>query len=246
MEIQRHKICWDDEKVSRLWNYYSTTVPYSEIYFSKLFGTKLLTKSGLPLDQELLVLDFGCGPGNIWDHLQSLGAKWKYTGVDFSSEAVAQIQHKAGTSSHFVGAHHITGLPTLFPSCSFDVILLFEVLEHLNDSYLENTLSEAGRLLKDGGIMVVSTPNEELLAECEKFCPECGAIFHEWQHVRSWSLDTLTRYVGKFGFTIVKYEKLDFSATRLIDKIIRGIKFILNMNVKRPHMIALFQKMPVR
>jgi 2-polyprenyl-3-methyl-5-hydroxy-6-metoxy-1,4-benzoquinol methylase len=198
------------------------------------------------MDQELSVLDFGCGPGYIWDHLQSLGARWKYTGIDFSADAVSQLERKAITSARFVGAHHITRLPTFLPPGSFDAILLFEVLEHLSDTYLEETVEEVGRLLKDGGVLVVSTPNEERLSDAEKYCPECGAIFHEWQHVRSWSLSMLSKYIEEFGFRIVTHEELDFSATGLLHKIIRGIKIILNKEVKRPHLIAVFRKIPAR
>lgn len=59
--FKEHEIEWGDRKVSRLWNYYSRTPPYSEIYFSKLFGHHILRQSGLPLRESLVVLDFGCG-----------------------------------------------------------------------------------------------------------------------------------------------------------------------------------------
>lgn len=245
MDIQRHKIVWTDEKVSRLWNYYATTIPYSEIFFSKLFGSKLIVKSGLPLDEELSVLDFGCGPGYIWEHLLTVDAKWNYTGIDFSADGVSQLLYKAGTHSQFRGAHHITSMPTPFPPQSFDVILLFEVLEHLNDRYLAGTMEEVSRLLKVGGVAVISTPNEERLSDSEKFCPECGAIFHEWQHVRSWELGSLTDYVEKYGFRRMSYQRLNFTTTSMIHKFIRIVKIMLNKKINEPHLIVSFQKTSV-
>jgi hypothetical protein len=46
---REHILEWMDEKVSRLWDYYARTHPYCDIYFSKVFGDRILKKSGLPV-----------------------------------------------------------------------------------------------------------------------------------------------------------------------------------------------------
>jgi 2-polyprenyl-3-methyl-5-hydroxy-6-metoxy-1,4-benzoquinol methylase len=213
--FKEHGIEWDDKKVSRLWDYYSRTTPYSEIYFSKLFGHHILRQSGLPLEAPLKVLDFGCGPGFIWDHLQGIGANWQYTALDFSPDSVKKLIEKATGNENFKGAQHVSSLPTDLPELQFDVILLFEVVEHLNDAYLGGTLAEVARLLKQGGVVVISTPNEEDLSMSQKFCPECGAIFHEYQHVRNWSVGGLTTCLKPYGVNWSISKTLDFTTQDL-------------------------------
>jgi len=239
----KHTIDWDDDKVSRLWDYYSITPPYSDIYFSKVFGRNLLKKSGIPLHEPISVLDFGCGPGFIWDHLSATGINWFYSGVDFSSDAVNILSQKAVGHKQFKGAHHVTRLPLDLPSSHFDAILLFEVVEHLNDTYLDETFREVSRVLKDGGMVIVSTPNEENLADATKFCPDCGAIFHEWQHVRSWSVTSLKTCMAKYGFRVVKAQKLDFSTQGILHQLFVLSKKLLGIKIRQPHLIVSFQKL---
>lgn len=241
MRPVEHHIQWDKEKVSRIWDYYSRTVPYSELYFSKLFGHKILRKTRLSLDSSLSVLDFGCGPGFLWEHVKRLGAKWKYTGLDFSAESVKKLTEKASGDIQFGGAVHATRLPTHLAEGTFNAILLCEVVEHLNDEELEKTLVECRRLLASGGTLIVTTPNDEDLSRAMKFCPECCSVFHEWQHVRTWRQDTLETYMAQHGFKQSFSDVTDFSAQGIIG-IAKHVKGILTGKVFKPHMIAGFTK----
>lgn len=237
-----HPIQWDDAKVSRLWDYYARTPPYSEIYFSKLFGDQMLLRSGLPLGESLIVLDFGCGPGFIWEHMLKLGATWRYTALDFSPDSVQKAQQRGRGHPQFDGATQVTGLPSSLPSGHYDAVLLFEVVEHLNDSHLDGTIREVTRLLKPGGVVVVSTPNEEQLADATHFCPECGAVYHEWQHVRSWSVPSLARYLAHHGLQLRNAQTLDFRANSLKRKLLKLGRRMMHGKRPEPHMIAVFQK----
>ena len=242
-----HEIEWDDSKVSRLWNYYSRTPPYSDIYFSKLYGHHILRQSGLPLRESLEVLDFGCGPGFIWDHLRRIGAHWQYTALDFSPDSIKKVIEKAGGHKNYKGAKHVSSLPAEIPDSNFDVVLLFEVVEHLNDAYLDGALAEAARLLKTGGVVVISTPNQEDLSKSQKFCPECGAIFHEFQHVRTWSVSSLTDRLKQHGFSLrmaktLDFTAQDFTAQGMLMKIKLIVWRLLRGNRVNPHMITVFQK----
>ena len=239
--FREHPIQWTDQQVSRLWDYYSRTPPYSEIYFSKRFGDQLLKRSGLPLDEDLRVLDFGCGPGFIWDHLQALNARCEYTGIDFSPDSIRKLSEKASGQSRFGGAHVITGLTTPFPDATFDGVLLFEVVEHLKDEYLNATLREISRVLKQSGVLVISTPNDEDLRASTRFCPECGAIFHDWQHVRKWTVESLRERLKSYGFEIRAAQTLDFSAQGARGQVMRFARRLIGRKVN-PHMIASFQK----
>ena len=242
MEYVEHPIEWDDTKVSRLWDYYSRTPPYSEMYFSKVLGDRILRRSGLPLDVPLEVLDFGCGPGFLWDHMVALGARWLYTGLDFSAESVAAVRKKGEGDARFRGATHVSRLPSNLPAAHFDAVLLIEVVEHLKDEYLDGALAEAARVLKRGGVAVITTPNDEDLAKSIKICPECGAVFHEWQHVRVWSAQTLTARATRHGFTPRRVQALDFGAVGPTRRLARFARRMLRKNPGTPHLLGVYTR----
>jgi SAM-dependent methyltransferase len=242
MTFSEHPIKWDDTKVSRLWDYYSRTPPYSELYFSKVFGDRILGYSKLPMARQIEVLDFGCGPGFIWDHMLRLGARWFYTGVDFSADSVARLRRKAQGHAQFRSAEHVSRLPTTLPDGRFDAVLMIEVVEHLGDAHLDATLSEAARLLKQGGVIVITTPNEEDLAKSTKFCPECGAVYHEWQHVRSWSAQSLAARLKPYGLDLRFAKTLDFADRGALRRTVRLVRALFSGGFVRPHMISVFQK----
>lgn len=234
-----HPIVWDDEKVSRLWSYYTRTgVPY----FSDLYGSAILKATRLPLSESLDVLDFGSGPGFMWDHLQRLGSGWRYAGMDFSPASVEALSERAKGQRNFNGAMHIQRLPLPAPDNAFDVVLVIEVVEHLDDEKLVSTLTEAARVLKTGGVLVVSTPNDEDLGKQTKLCPECGALFHEWQHVRKWTSQTLAAYIAPFGFKPRNIEALDFGASKPLGWAASMARGIVKGHRERPHLLATFTR----
>jgi len=242
MEFAEHPIEWDDVKVSRLWDYYSRTPPYSEMYFSRVLGDRILRRSGLPLQRPLEVLDFGCGPGFLWDHMVALGAQWRYTGLDFSADSVAAVRERGAGHARFRDASCVSRLPSELPADQFDVVLLIEVVEHLKDEYLDAALAETARVLKHGGVAVITTPNQEDLARSTKLCPECGAVFHEWQHVRNWSGDTLTARVARHGFAPRRVETLDFGAQGPLRRLARVARRVLLGQPGTPHLLGVYAR----
>ena len=247
-QFEEHELEWDDRKVSNLWNYYSRTPPYCNVYFAKIFGKYILKKTDLPLNQNLTILDFGCGPGYLWDHLCYLKAHWNYTGIDFSKNSIKILNKKGNGHTQFKTANLIQSFPVNICDASFDIVLLVEVCEHLNDKYLKDVLLETYRLLKPGGMVVISVPNKEELELLKRFCPECGAIFHQWQHVRSWNSESITEYLRHYEFSLSKIKTLDLGAQGLTFKaVLRKAqvlikKYILGRNYTAPHLLAVFQK----
>lgn len=238
-----HSIVWTDAKVGRLWDYYSRTPPYSGMYFSKVFGQKILSTLNRPFFDPQKLLDFGCGPGFIWEHLTALNSTWEYTGLDFSQGSIETLQRKGAGNPMFGGAIKVESLPSPLPSCAFDIVTLIEVVEHLTDAYLDPTLTETARLLKPGGVLLITTPNNEDLSLATKFCPDCGAIFHEWQHVRSWNADTLSQRVQKFGFAAHSISAIDFGTSGFTGWLVSIAKALLKRGPRKlPHLVALFTK----
>ena len=74
-----------------------------------------------------------------------------------------------------------------------------------------------------------------------RLSPECGAIFHEWQHVRNWHKESLRDYLGRFDFRPIAVKPVDFSARglhrALFSALLRAAK-----GTPKPHLIGVFQR----
>lgn len=105
------------------------------------------------------VLDVGCGAG--YGSAELANSATTVTGIDISADAIAYA------TEHYVRPNLIyqqAGAAQLpFPDASFDLVVAFEVIEHLTD--WEHLIAEARRVLSPGGQFVVSTPNKAYYAE---------------------------------------------------------------------------------
>lgn len=90
-----------------------------------------------------------------------------------------------------------TALP--FEDDSFEAITMFDVLEHIRDH--KRAVAEALRVLKSGGFLLVSTPNENwkfpYYGFMRGFCPSEAEIMAAWGHVRrGYTLEELKTLIG--------------------------------------------------
>lgn len=108
------------------------------------------------------LLDVGCGRGESIIWLARRGAEvW---GVDFAWEALHLAKAAIQSAGPEMGsrcvllAANARCLP--FPSDSFDLVLMLDIVEHLYPWELGQALGEAWRVLKRGGWLIVHTaPN---------------------------------------------------------------------------------------
>src|SRR5205085_5013589 len=105
------------------------------------------------------VLDAGCGTGYGTAELAQDAAS--VIGLDISTEALDY----ARASYPLPNIMFATGSGLLLPltEASVDVVVAFEVIEHLNDYQL--FIAECARVLKRDGLFIVSTPNTRYYAE---------------------------------------------------------------------------------
>jgi len=203
MEFKIHKIEWTAEKSARIWDYYSSNTNYRETFFGKQVGylvAKYINKK-LKLKRLENILDFSCGMGDIINELLPfLIPKHQIYATDFSEKNIEFVNKRFKENINFKGATLLQRLPSNLDSNMFDLILITEVVEHLTDDELSSTLKEAHRLLKKGGMVFITTPNNENYSANEIMCPDCGCIYHKWQHLRTWNKLQLESTVQKFGF----------------------------------------------
>lgn len=240
-----HHIEWTHQKSRLLWNYYSAHLK-QEQYFSFHSGHLILREVKKSVDLDKHVLDFGCGPGFLIGHLLNEIKKGKVYGLDFSSEAVAITNRKFQKELHFGGAFLVGGFPSSFDSSSMDVIVSVEVIEHLDDHQLSAMLKETHRLLRSGGKLIITTPNNEDMHASTTICPECGCIFHRWQHIRVWDGKTLREWLKNHHFKPLVVKPLYFQPLRyrLFDKAVAIGKKLVGRGSKvyQPHLFAIAEK----
>ena len=101
------------------------------------------------------VLDIGSGGGFLAATLADAG--YDVVGIDPAMSAVrSAAQHVP--ASFVLGAGEM--LP--FANDSFDSVVCSEVLEHVDD--IDAVISEVGRVLRPGGVLIFSLPNRTLLS----------------------------------------------------------------------------------
>lgn len=96
------------------------------------------------------VLIIGCGSR---DEMSILNKKREGIGVDISEIAIKKSRKK------YPGFKYCVSDATKLPlrENSFGCVVCSEVIEHINDD--EKLLSEVRRILKNGGIFIITTPN---------------------------------------------------------------------------------------
>jgi 2-polyprenyl-3-methyl-5-hydroxy-6-metoxy-1,4-benzoquinol methylase len=162
----------------------------------------------MPPVQGRRLLDVGCHVGVFLEIAQERG--WEARGVEPSRWAAREARSKGlrvieGTLDH---AH--------LADESFDVITLWDVVEHLTDPLKE--LRESYRLLKKGGLICIHTMNIE--------SPLARLMGSRWpwlmeMHLYYFSPRTLGEMLRKAGFTVVKmvnqgrFLRLGYLATRI-------------------------------
>ena len=105
------------------------------------------------------VLDAGCGTGYGSAELAQSAAA--VTGLDISPEAIEYARANYPIPSLRFVVSSCASVP--FPANAFDLVVAFEVIEHLADH--RTFLNECARVLTHQGLFIVSSPNRRYYAE---------------------------------------------------------------------------------
>ncbi|MGD9636830.1 MAG: class I SAM-dependent methyltransferase, partial [Pirellulales bacterium] len=123
------------------------------------------------MGRRLRICELGCGTGG---NLTAIASRHDVMGVECSELALAYARKKLGNRVRQGSLPHEVDLP----SASYDVVLLTDVLEHIEDD--RRSAETALRLLKPGGIIVATVPAYQWL-----YAPRDA----QHRHVRRYSKD---------------------------------------------------------
>jgi 2-polyprenyl-3-methyl-5-hydroxy-6-metoxy-1,4-benzoquinol methylase len=203
------RFSWTPEAVARYWDYVSSRDDLADQYFAKQVGAGVAGYLGSEVELAgAVVLDYGCGPGHLVDHLIARGAR--VYGADLSAASVFAAHARLADNASWGGGAVIRRGELPFDDSVFDVVLSVETIEHVLDDELSDLFREIRRVVRPSGAAVFTTPNDEDLKTGMNFCPGCGAEFHRWQHVRSWNRETLSVALNEAGFSVMICSALDF------------------------------------
>jgi 2-polyprenyl-3-methyl-5-hydroxy-6-metoxy-1,4-benzoquinol methylase len=194
---------WDSETISNLWNFASQWSPYQKEYFSRMVGKGIVNFLKGIISIKGNVLDFGCGPGYLVQHM--LDNQISCEGIDFSEDSIIAVNARFKDNSLWKGAKVYTNERLPYPDDSFDLIICVETIEHLKDDDRDTIFSEFYRILKPKtGQLFITTPNNEDLSMNMVFCPQCQQVFHKFQHIHSFSQESLFELMEnkKFSTTL--------------------------------------------
>ncbi len=175
-------------------------------------------KKGLDLIEGMKkpgrLLDIGCAMGVFLSLARDRG--WDVRGTDVSGFAVKFAAEHFGMDCRegSLGS-------AAFPDKYFDVITMWDVLEHFDDPLKE--LKEVRRVLADDGILIFDTPNEESLIRLLAHTAYVGTggmlsypvkkLYHEF-HLYYYSPRTVRMLFEKAGFQIVELRKKTIPITK--------------------------------
>jgi len=137
------------------------------------------------INENAICLDIACGSG-YGSELLSQRAK-KVIGVDINHNALlyARDYHQHPNIEFRFGDLNQS---LDFPDNYFDLIVSFETLEHIENQ--ENALAEFNRILKTNGLLIISTPDRNIMSQGGKVENE----FHVRELSQSEFVELMNRY----------------------------------------------------
>jgi SAM-dependent methyltransferase len=156
-------------------------------------------------------LDIGCGAGTITLYLASRGID--SLGLDISEKAINEATKSAKKINLKNVEFKVINFPKDIPTGKYDLILCFEVLEHLYNDEL--AIKKIYNLLNNNGKVIISVPSKNAplykIGYAKEFDERVG-------HLRRYSFEQLNALLEKNNFIILE--------SRLNEGIMRNFLFL--------------------
>lgn len=180
------------------------------------FRESMIVNSVKRFKNKGIILDAGCGSGSLSIRLIRIG--YRLVSIDLADRSLFFLKNKAENLnlSKRIKVQKASILNLPFLSSSFDGVVCGEVLEHITND--EKAISELYRVLKKGGICVVTVPAH----------PEMWDLSDDISlHQRRYTKEELKEKFIKSGFNIIKCSYWGYPLNNLWHRYI-FIKFLKN------------------
>jgi 2-polyprenyl-3-methyl-5-hydroxy-6-metoxy-1,4-benzoquinol methylase len=157
---------------------------------------KLLVDDVLDGREGLRILDIGCGAGVMSAHLTRYG---DVTGIDFSAPAIDMARRMVPAARFETG--RVEALPA---GERYDVITMFDVLEHIVEDERRGFLGNVAARLGADGILVASTPHPSHTRWARESAPDALQIVDEEVEIA----DVLA-LARELGLSLLRYTAYD-------------------------------------
>jgi len=142
--------------------------------------------------EHVRVLDIGCGFGESLGYYKSRGCDaW---GVE-ADENISRVAKEYGYKVH-VGLFD----PSIYDAGFFDYVTMNQVIEHVADPVA--TLQGVARVLKPGGVAILSTPNADGIGA--RLFGRRWINWHAPYHLQFFSIQSMEQAAAKAGLTLIK------------------------------------------
>ncbi len=139
-----------------------------------------------------LAYELGCGDGFMLEALRNKG--WNTIGSERTESVLYYARNELGLTV-FVGESD-----ALQPAPTFDLIVLFQVLEHMTDPM--RTLAQLSKLLKPNGRLIIGVPNNSSWQA--KWAGAKWFHLDPPRHLFHFSPDSLSYCLNQSGMQIIK------------------------------------------
>ena len=166
---------------------------------------KLVELSKAYLDQEQVVLDFGCGSGLITNEIaRYVGI---IDGVDHSSNMLAYARsHAKERSINNVNYLQASTLDKHFKEESIDIVFAFNVLHYVED--IKGLMAQINKVLKPDGLFISSTvcfkEKKSLLSHLLFLLGKSGLI----PKMKFFKRSELEFFMQQYGFDVFRSEQI--------------------------------------
>jgi SAM-dependent methyltransferase len=177
------------------------------------------------------LMDVGCSIGLFLHEASKRG--WKTYGIDVSNRALLHARQTFGLDAIVGTLEH-----TSFEPRSFDVVTLFDSIEHMPNP--TRALEKAWQVLKPSGVLVITTPDIDGFLPRWTYRVLCRP-FGIWEHptppdhLYEFSVDTITKLVERAGFEVsrVRTESitLGYTVFELRSAMIEAVNRVLGRGV---------------
>ena len=131
-----------------------------------------ILKDLIPYGYAKNAIDIGCGPGYFSRELSIKG--WRTTAIDTDAENIESARNYA----HETHRGDALGILSKLPENQYDLVLAFEIIEHMPKPIGKKLLMEIIRILKPHGGLIISTPN--------RYSPEGLGDYYWGERIRGW------------------------------------------------------------